>query len=30
MSPNVDGIITKISACEIASVKYANNFQFKF
>ena len=28
MSPNVDEIITKISACEIASVKYANNWKF--
>ncbi|MGE3859598.1 MAG: M57 family metalloprotease [Nitrososphaeraceae archaeon] len=28
MSPNVDEIITKISACEIASVKYANSWKF--
>ena len=28
MSPNVDEIITKISACEIASVKYVNNWKF--
>ncbi|HET7643027.1 MAG TPA: M57 family metalloprotease [Nitrososphaeraceae archaeon] len=27
MSPNVDEIITKISACEIASVKYANSWK---
>lgn len=28
MSPNVDEIITKISACELESVKYANNWKF--
>jgi len=28
MSPNVDEIITKISACELASVKYANSWKF--
>jgi hypothetical protein len=28
MSPNVDEIISKISACEIASVKYANSWKF--
>jgi len=28
MSPNVDEIISKISTCEIASVKYANNWKF--
>jgi len=28
MSPNVDEIITKISACELDSVKYANSWKF--
>lgn len=28
MSPNVDEIITKISACELESVKYANSWKF--
>jgi hypothetical protein len=28
MSPNVDEIITKISACELDSVKYANHWKF--
>ncbi len=28
MSPNVDEIISKISACELASVKYANHWKF--
>ena len=28
MSPNVDEIITKMSACELASVKYANHWKF--
>jgi hypothetical protein len=28
MSPNVDEIITKISACELGSVKYANSWKF--
>ncbi len=28
MSPNVDEIITKIPACELASVKYANHWKF--
>jgi hypothetical protein len=29
MSPNVDEIITKISACELDSVKYANSWKFE-
>jgi hypothetical protein len=28
MSANVDEIITKISACELDSVKYANSWKF--
>jgi hypothetical protein len=28
MSPNVDEIVTKISACELDSVKYANSWKF--
>ena len=28
MSPNVDELITKISACELDSVKYANSWKF--
>ena len=28
MSPNVDEVITKISACELESVRYANNWKF--
>jgi hypothetical protein len=28
MSPNVDEIVTKISACELDSVKYANHWKF--
>src|SRR5687768_2840754 len=28
MSPNVDEIVTKISACELESVKYANSWKF--
>ena len=28
MSPNVDEIITKISACELDSVNYANHWKF--
>jgi hypothetical protein len=28
MSPNVDEIVTKISACELDSVKYANGWKF--
>ena len=28
MSPNVDEVITKMSACELESVKYANSWKF--
>ena len=28
MSPNVDEVITKVSACELESVKYANSWKF--
>ena len=28
MSPNVDEVITKISACELESVRYANSWKF--
>jgi hypothetical protein len=28
MSPNVDEVITKVSACELESVKYANQWKF--
>ena len=28
MAPNVDEVITKMSACELESVKYANSWKF--
>jgi hypothetical protein len=28
MSPNIDEVITKVSACELESVKYANHWKF--
>ena len=28
MSPNVDEVITKMSACELESVRYANSWKF--